>query len=369
MHQLGEVGGTAKRSPLIPWTASTAGRKGNGSPFGPAGLGRPRRTTPPSPEAKRSLATSLAREGFDRKACAALLSKGLCPESDTTAQALQALHPRSPPPSAPPLHDLPVGPDIAPDLVARCLRAFPSDTAPGPTGLRVQQLKDACVAGGTEAFLAQLAAVVQLLAHGRAPACVSPVLGGAGLVALPKPTGGVRPIAVGEILRRLTGKCLMSVVREDARQLLWPVQVGVAVPNGSEIAIHTVRAWSRRHMGSSTKVLLKLDFSNAFNCVSRAVVLEEVRAHFPQLARWATWCYGQPSRLQFGARTLESCCGVQQGDPLGPLLFPSPCTRLPAPSGNPASTSLCSTWMTASWLGTSPTWLLLCNICRLPPKQ
>ena len=284
-------------------------------------VGRPRRTTPPSPDAKRSLATSLAREGFDRKACAALLSKGLCPESDTTAQALQALHPRSPPPSAPPLHDLPVGPDIAPDLVARCLRAFPSDTAPGPTGLRVQQLKDACVPGGTEAFLAQLAAVVQLLAHGRAPACVSPVLGGAGLVALPKPTGGVRPIAVGEILRRLTGKCLMSVVREDARQLLWPVQVGVAVPNGAEVAIHTVRAWSRRHMGSSTKVLLKLDFSNAFNCVSRAVVLEEVRAHFPQLARWATWCYGQPSRLQFGARTLESCCGVQQGDPLGPLFF------------------------------------------------
>ena len=87
---------------------------------------------------------------------------------------------------------------------------------------------------------------------------------------------------------------------EDARQLLWPVQVGVAVPNGAEIAIHTVRAWSRRHTGSSTKVLLKLDFSNAFNSVSRAVVLEEVRAHFPQLARWATWCYGQPSRLQFG---------------------------------------------------------------------
>ena len=56
-------------------------------------VGRPRRTTPPSPDAKRSLATSLAREGFDRKACAALLSKGLCPESDTTAQALQALHP------------------------------------------------------------------------------------------------------------------------------------------------------------------------------------------------------------------------------------------------------------------------------------
>ena len=70
-----------------------------------------------------------------------------------------------------------------------------------------QQLKDACVAGAAESFLTQLTAVVQLLAHGRAPGFVAPVLGGASLVALPKPTGGVRPIAVGEILRRLTGKC------------------------------------------------------------------------------------------------------------------------------------------------------------------
>ena len=97
--------------------------------------------------------------------------------------------------------------------------------------------------------------------------------------------------------------------------------MGVAVPNGLEKAVHTARAWCRRHTGSTTKVFLKLDFSNAFNSVSRTTVLQEVRDHFPQLARWTTWCYGQPTRLQFGARTLESCCGVQQGDPLGPLLF------------------------------------------------
>jgi hypothetical protein len=113
----------------------------------------------------------------------------------------------------------------------------------------------------------------------------------------------------------------MSVVREDASHFLWPLQVGVADPNGLEKAVHTARAWCRRHTGSTTKVFLKLDFSNAFNSVSRTTVLQEVREIFPQLARGTTWCYGQPTRLQFGARTLESCCGVQQGDPLGPLLF------------------------------------------------
>ena len=36
---------------------------------------------------------------------------------------------------------------------------------------------------------------------------------------------------------------------------------------------------------------------------------------------WLEWCYSEPTLLQFGARTINSESGVQQGDPLGPLLF------------------------------------------------
>ena len=153
--------------------------------------------------------------------------------------------------------------------------------------MRVQHLREACTAGSRDAFLSQLAAVVQLLAQGRAPSFVAPVLAGAGLVALPKPSGGVRPIAVGEILRRLTGKCLMSLVQQQARTYFWPAQVGVAVKGGAEKAVHTVRAWTQRHAGSATKVLVKLDFANAFNCVSREAVLQQACTHFPALARWS----------------------------------------------------------------------------------
>ena len=39
--------------------------------------------------------------------------------------------------------------------------------------------------------------------------------------------------AVGEILRRLTAKCLMEAVRDDARQHFAPVQLGVAIPGTS----------------------------------------------------------------------------------------------------------------------------------------
>lgn len=264
----------------------------------------------PSPEQRRALATSLAREGFDRKACAASVSNGLCPPTAETVEALRALRPQQPPPPVPALNDLPLAPEVAPDLVARCLRAFPADTAPVPSGLRVQHLKDAAVAGSQDAFFSHLAAAVALLAQGRAPDFVVPVLAGAGLVALPKPKGGVRPIAVGEILRRLTGKCLMALVRDEARSYFYPAQLGVAVPGGVEIAIHTARAWYDRHQCSTQKVALKLDFSNAFNTVHREAVLSALTANFPSLSRWAIWCYRQPSRLQFNDWVVESSSGV-----------------------------------------------------------
>ena len=114
---------------------------------------------------------------------------------------------------------------------------------------------------------------------------------------------------------------LMTLVRDEARSHFYPAQLGVAVPGGVEIAIHTVRAWYDRHQGCSQKVALKLDFSNAFNTVRREAVLSAVTANFPGLSRWATWCYRQPTRLQFAEWVVESSSGVQQGDPLGPLLF------------------------------------------------
>ena len=270
---------------------------------------------------RRDFALGLAREGFDGKACAALLAEGLCPATPETVAELRALHPAQPTPTPCPMEALPLGPDLTPAAVSRALRSFPASTAPGPSGLRVQHLRDACLPGSTDAFIDHLLAIVALLSNGQACVAAAPFLAGASLVAVPKPRGGVRPIAIGEVLRRLTGKCLMESVRGRAREHLFPAQVGVAVPAGAEAAVHAVRAWATRHRDAANKVLLKLDFTNAFNTVSRQQVLHHVRSQFPELARWVTWCYGAPSHLHFGDSTLQSAGGVQQGDPLGPLLF------------------------------------------------
>ena len=41
----------------------------------------------------------------------------------------------------------------------------------------------------------------------------------------------------------------------------------------------------------------------------------------PGIYAWVEYCYSSPAHLFFGGVLLESATGVQQGDPLGPLLF------------------------------------------------
>ena len=125
-----------------------------------------------------------------------------------------------------------------------------------------------------------------VLASGQVPASLAPHLAGARLFAAQKKDGSLRPIAVGEVLRRLTSKCLSAATRQQAKSALWPLQVGVGVAHGAEAAVHTARDWQQRNSGNGDKVLVKVDLQNAFNSVRRERVLMEVRQHFPQLERW-----------------------------------------------------------------------------------
>ena len=68
-------------------------------------------------------------------------------------------------------------------------------------------------------------------------------------------------------------------------------------------------------------LLLKLDFRNAFNTLTRDKMLESVKDHAPELFSFIHAAYGEPSLLFCGQHTLLSAEGVQQGDPLGPFFF------------------------------------------------
>ena len=156
----------------------------------------------------------------------------------------------------------------------------------------------------------------------RAPAEVAVFLAGGNLTALNKPApGDIRPIAVGESICRLTGKCLCAALKEKAASFFEPSQFGVACPRGAEKVIHGLRACMDKHWFDDDFGVLKIDMKNAFNLVSRQALLSECAKHFPELFPWVSWCYGQHPLLWHSLGCLTSESGVQQGDPLGPLLF------------------------------------------------
>ena len=266
-----------------------------------------------------------AAEGELSRACAALVSPPLLDNTTDVVSKLQAKHPRAAPARpalvALGLPALAAVPELAVEDVIQAIRSFSRGSGAGPTGLRGDHLREALASPHGDEMAVQLADVVKLLVRGEALAEIAPHLAGASLHALPKGVDDVRPIALGEVLRRLTAKCLCSDVRNSARDLLCPLQVGVATRNGTEAVVHTARHWAQRHAGQAEQVLLKIDFSNAFNTVDRASLLRETRLRLPGLSPWAEWCYGLHSRLLFQGSPLSSETGVQQGDPLGPLLF------------------------------------------------
>ena len=83
--------------------------------------------------------------------------------------------------------------------------------------------------------------VINLIISGTLPTEAVYYLGSASLTALKKPSsnpGDVRPIAVGNVIRRIAVKCACSIIKDKARRHLAPHQLGVAVPSGSDKIIH-----------------------------------------------------------------------------------------------------------------------------------
>ena len=132
---------------------------------------------------------------------------------------------------------------------------------------------------------------------------------------------GVRPIAVGDLLRRLSCKLALTLVKDDIHPALVPHQLGVGVPNGTEAIIHAVD--TRLEQLADPQCILQIDFSNAFNLVSRNEILSTVASTFPKLGRITNYLYGNQGILRVGnsSETILSCLGVQQGCPLASLLF------------------------------------------------
>ena len=246
--------------------------------------------------------------------------EGFAPYCQDTVSELRKKHPAAP--------DNVLVPDpaatselqVSEQDVLKAVRSFPPGSAGGPDGIRPQHILELCTSHEcAAAFLTPLTSFMNLLLRGQCPPEVQPILFGGRLLALAKKDGGIRPIAVGYTLRRLTAKCANSFAVASLRSYLVPTQVGAGVPGGCEAAVHAVR----RFVESMPRdyAVVKLDFANAFNCLDRSHMLNEVYRKIPELYKFCHLAYAHATDLQFGDWRIQSQVGVQQGDPLGPTLF------------------------------------------------
>ena len=161
------------------------------------------------------------------------------------------------------------------------------------------------------------------MATGQVPELAAEALALSKLTPLRKPGGGVRPIAAPAILRRLAGKALVSKRRRELAEALGHHQYAIGTAAGTELLAHTVRALTE---ADPNLVVCALDARNAFSSVCRDTCLAELAAVAPEVAPCARLFSQRPSRYLYWdgsgrCHTLRATDGVDQGDPLAPLLF------------------------------------------------
>ena len=265
-------------------------------------------------------AATLAGEGQYTRSLQALTSAGLADHSRDSVRKMEAKHPEATQELGP-LPTTDTNPISFTQLdVYKAAQRFRKGSAPGPSGLRPEHLKIALQAAPNrkDKALQALTRLVNKMAAGEVPATVAPYLSGERLHAANKKDGGIRPIAVGNILRRLVSKCISYDLSDRAATLLSPHQLGVGVRGGCEAIVHAVRETLDK---DGTKWVLQGDLINAFNVADRGTALSEVADKFPEALAWVSTTYGAPSHLMFGDTHISSETGFHQGDPLASLLF------------------------------------------------
>nr|GEY13621.1 hypothetical protein [Tanacetum cinerariifolium] len=178
-----------------------------------------------------------------------LSSSGVAPYNDVTLQELKAKHPFK---SAPSLPDMPFYHHhliASQDVVLDRIKSFPQGTSCGRDGLCAQHLMD-CLSGAVVAISDEL---ISSITH--------------------VPGGGVGPIAVGTVWRRLVSKVSATLISHSLDGYLDGIQFGIGVSGGGEAILHAVNRLVEDHGDDVGLSMLLVDFQNAFNLVDRKIVL------------------------------------------------------------------------------------------------
>ena len=205
--------------------------------------------------------------------------------------ALTLRHPPTPLDSLPP----PTEPifqtsSVSEEEVMAALKSFRPSSAGDVDGLRPGHLKDLVAPQTAEAGRRLMMTSANLCSkrlRGQTPKHARDLFFAANLSALWKKDGGIRPISVGNVFRRLASKISAKRVMSELHRQVPPVKLGVGVICGCEAAARAVHAFVQSPVVPVNNVLVKLDVKNAFNTMRRDHFLEVCSSRGPSILRLA----------------------------------------------------------------------------------
>ena len=276
-------------------------------------------------------AFKLALLGFVSRAAAALVR--LMPvkiDEEQKIADLAKLHPPGSPPvdvSTPAERVFSLA-NVKLEDIRASVRSCLGGSAAGVDGWTFEALHDALEHYG---FAHEFVAVVVDICNGDVAPDTARLLAASWLVGIPKgatAADGTRPIALGSVLLKVAAARALAVASTQLQLRFRGSQFGCATKGGGEFIVHSVREFLRsgkRPNGSasgSSRVVVTLDFANAFNTPSRQAMWDATR-DIPALHGVFKVSYAQHSPLYIVGTdaTLTSECGARQGTVDGPVTF------------------------------------------------
>ena len=129
----------------------------------------------------------------------------------------------------------------------------------------------------------------------------------------------IRPIGVGEVLRRIVGKTISWSLKEDIQDSAGPLQMSTGLRGGAEAAIHAMK---NIYEEETTDAIILVDAANAFNRLNRLVALHNIQYLSNAFSTVLINTYRHPARLFIvGGGEILSNEGTTQGDTLAMAFY------------------------------------------------
>ena len=139
------------------------------------------------------------------------------------------------------------------------------------------------------------------------------------LIPLIKEDNGIRPIGIGEVLRRIIGKYVNFILKADIQEACGTLQTCAGTKSGIEAAIHAMKNTFQEDW---CRIIMLVDADNAFNRLNRNVALQNIKKICPSLYGYLDNSYRNPGRLYLSDGTfILSQEGATQGDNLAMQMY------------------------------------------------